>query len=84
MIVPVLLVMLAQDKPADDPLPEGPGKKELVKICTDCHGADQIIAKKRTKEQWDDVVTDMVQKGASGKDEDFDKIVAYLTKNFGR
>ena len=44
---------------------------------------EQIIAKKRTKDEWDDVMTDMVQKGAEGKDEEFDAIVAYLTKNFG-
>jgi len=83
----VLLVLLAQDpaqEKAPDPLPEGPGKKELMRVCTDCHGVDQIIAKKRTKDEWNDVISDMVQKGATGKDEEFDAIVAYLTKNFGK
>jgi competence protein ComEA len=79
----VLLAMLAQDK-APDPLPEGDGKKLVVKICTDCHGADQIVAKRRTKEEWDDVISDMIQKGAEGKGDEFDAIVAYLVKNFGR
>ncbi len=83
MIALVLLVLLAQDKP-QDPLPEGEGKKLVVKICTDCHGVEQIVAKKRTKAEWDDVISDMVQKGAVGKDEELDTIVAYLTKNFGR
>lgn len=80
----VLLAFLAQEKQPADPLPEGDGKKEVMKICVDCHGPEQIIAKKRTKAEWDDVISDMVQKGATGKDEDFDKIVAYLTKNFGK
>jgi len=83
LIGTALVLLLAQEKPAD-PLPEGDGKKELVRICTDCHGVDQIIAKKRTKKEWDDAVTDMVQKGATGSDAEFDKIVAYLTKYFGR
>ena len=82
MIALLLAALLAQDKP--DPLPEGEGKKQLLKVCTDCHGVDQIIAKKRTKDEWNDVISDMVQKGATGKDEEFDAIVAYLTKNFGK
>ena len=40
MITLVLFAMLAQDK-APDPLPEGEGKKLVVKICTDCHGPEQ-------------------------------------------
>ena len=83
MIGLVLFLLLAQDKP-QDPLPEGEGKKVVVKVCTDCHGAEQIVAKKRTKAEWDDVVSDMIQKGAVGKDDEFDLIAAYLTKNFGR
>jgi cytochrome c5 len=83
MITLVLFAMLAQDK-TPDPLPEGDGKKLVVKLCTDCHGVEQIVAKKRTKEEWDAVISDMVQKGASGKDDEFDAIVAYLVKNFGR
>jgi|HubBroStandDraft_6_1064221.scaffolds.fasta_scaffold1049407_1 hypothetical protein len=83
MITLVLFAMLAQDK-TPDPLPEGDGKKLVVKLCTDCHGVEQIVAKKRTKEEWDAVISDMVQKGASGKDDEFDAVVAYLTKNFGK
>jgi mono/diheme cytochrome c family protein len=82
-VIFALLLLLAQDAPKD-PLPEGEGKKELMKVCTDCHGPEQIIAKKRTKAEWDDVISDMVQKGATGTDEEFDKIVAYLAKNFGK
>jgi cytochrome c5 len=83
MIELALFLLLAQDKP-QDPLPEGDGKKLVVKLCTDCHGVEQIVAKKRTKEEWDDVISDMIQKGAEGKGEEFDAIVAYLTKNFGK
>lgn len=85
MIAALLLALLIQDKPQDkpvDPLPDGEGKKELVQICLDCHGPETIIAKKHTKEDWDSIVSDMIQKGATGKDEEFDKIVAYLAKNF--
>lgn len=79
----MLFAMLVQDK-APDPLPEGDGKALVVKICTDCHGAEQIVTKKRTKAEWDDVISDMVQKGAEAKDAEFDAIVAYLVKNFGK
>ncbi len=83
MIALMLFARLVQDK-APDPLPEGDGKALVVKICTDCHGAEQIVTKKRTKAEWDDVISDMVQKGAEAKDAEFDAIVAYLVKNFGK
>lgn len=84
MIFVLLLGLLAQDKAPPDPLPEGDGKKLVEKICLDCHGAETIVAQKHTKQEWDDVISDMIQKGATGKDEEFDGIVAYLTKNFGK
>ena len=81
MIYVLLFCWFLQDKPAD-PLPEGDGKKEVVKVCLDCHGPENIVIKKRTKQEWDDVVSQMVTLGANGTDQELDKIAAYLTKNF--
>jgi hypothetical protein len=69
---------------AQTPLPEGEGKKVVEKICLDCHGAENFTNKKRTKEEWEKVVSDMIQSGATGTDQEFDTVVAYLTKYFGK
>jgi competence protein ComEA len=75
----VVLVAAAQD-----PLPEGEGKKVVEKLCNDCHGPENYTSKKHTKEEWDKVIQDMVEKGASGTDKELDTVVAYLTKYFGK
>jgi competence protein ComEA len=69
---------------AQTPLPEGEGKKVVEKVCLDCHGPENFTGKKLTKEGWEKVVDDMVKSGATGTDEEFDIVVKYLTKYFGK
>lgn len=84
MIAAILFAaLLSQDNPADK-LPEGEGKKVVVKICLDCHGPENFIDKRLDKAGWEAVISDMIEKGATAKDEEFDQIVAYLTKYFGK
>ena len=42
----VILPARAQD------LPDGPGKEVFNRVCTQCHGLDQIIELKQTKAEW--------------------------------
>jgi competence protein ComEA len=65
-------------------LPDGPGKEVLSRVCTQCHGLDQIIELKQTKAEWSALVDTMVSYGAVAKDEEFDTIIDYLAKNFGK
>jgi competence protein ComEA len=74
----LLFGVLTQD------LPDGPGQKEVLKLCRDCHDLDTITMENRTKEGWKKTVAKMGDRGAEGTDEQFTVIVSYLTKNFGR
>lgn len=65
-------------------LPDGAGRKQFQDICSKCHELDGIVALHNTKQAWTHVVDQMVERGAEGSDEDFELIVEYLTKNFGR
>jgi competence protein ComEA len=65
-------------------LPDGPGKETLLKLCQDCHDIGQVTVDNRTKEGWKKTMEKMAERGAEGTDEQFETIVAYLTKNFGR
>jgi cytochrome c5 len=80
ILTPFLFVPAA---PAQD-LPEGPGKDLLQNVCTQCHTLNRIIEKKATKEEWNDTVDKMAAKGARASDEEFDTIVNYLVKNYGK
>jgi cytochrome c5 len=65
-------------------LPDGAGKDVVVKVCTVCHDTARIISKKWTKEEWNTTIDKMAARGAMASDEEFEIIVTYLTKNFGK
>lgn len=64
-------------------LPEGKGKAELIRGCTDCHGTDMITQKRRTPEDWRKVVNDMAARGSDATPADIETIIRYLSTNFG-
>jgi mono/diheme cytochrome c family protein len=65
-------------------LPDGAGKELVMNVCSACHELGRITSKKRTKEEWSDTVDKMAKNGAKATDEEFDRIVAYLAKYFGK
>jgi competence ComEA-like helix-hairpin-helix protein len=73
-----LLLLLCQD------LPDGPGKELVVKLCQDCHDAGVVTMDNRTREAWQKTIQKMVERGAEGSDAEFETVVSYLTRNFGR
>lgn len=65
-------------------LPEGPGKAELVKLCDGCHDLTFTVSTRETEEGWTRIVNDMRSKGTDGSEEDFAKVIAYLTAHMGK
>ncbi|HEY6987092.1 MAG TPA: cytochrome c [Bryobacteraceae bacterium] len=63
-------------------LPEGPGKATTQKICSGCHAAEIVIGRHETREGWEQIVANMVDKGANGTDDEFNTIIDYLAANF--
>ena len=64
-------------------LPDGPGKAVVEKMCKGCHGLENILRSRRTKDKWSDIVDDMIARGAKGTDSEADEAVEYLTTHFG-
>jgi cytochrome c5 len=75
--------LLAASVQAQD-LPNGAGKELVMTVCTQCHDTARIISKRKTKMEWNDLVDSMAARGAKASDEEFDTIVNYLAKNFGK
>jgi len=65
-------------------LPDAPGKDLVMSVCAVCHDLTRITSKKKTKDEWNDTVDKMAARGAKASDEEFDTIVNYLTRYFGR
>jgi len=65
-----------------EPRPEPP--PEFTKLCVRCHPSDKIVEGRRYKTQWDQVLEQMVARGATGTDQEFDVVFDYLVSEFGR
>jgi len=65
-------------------LPEGPGKQEVQKLCGNCHGVAIFFGPKRTREAWEKSVDQMAALGVEGSDEEFEAVVEYLYRHFGK
>jgi mono/diheme cytochrome c family protein len=75
--------LLAASVQAQD-LPDGAGKELVMNVCTQCHELARITSKRKTREEWNDTVDKMAARGAKASDEEFETIVAYLAKYFGK
>ena len=84
-VLAVALVAGAVTVPANQPtLPDGPGKAEFQRVCSGCHAAeDAVKGMRRSRQGWQQVVEDMVVRGAEGSDDDLKLVVEYLTGQFG-
>ena len=69
--------------PQDGALPEGPGKSAVVKICSECHAVEQAVAMRGSENDWKDVIELMIDRGATGSEDEFKSIITYLAKNYG-
>ena len=64
-------------------LPAGPGHDQVQAACSTCHDMTIITGKHYSAAKWDEVVQQMVSRGAPVSDADYDVVVAYLAKNYG-
>jgi hypothetical protein len=71
-------------EPTRQQLPDGPGKELLPRLCGGCHDLTFTVSTRETNEGWTRIVNDMRSKGADGTEEEFAKVIAYLTANMGK
>jgi competence protein ComEA len=65
-------------------LPDGPGKDVVQQACSQCHGLRSVAVARHTRQEWDNVVTDMIGRGAAITDNEIPAIVDYLTRSFSK
>ena len=64
-------------------LPEGKGKDVVEEHCTVCHGTANFTSSRFSRQDWEFVVNDMIDRGAQINEDDAKIIVDYLTEQFG-
>jgi mono/diheme cytochrome c family protein len=65
------------------PLPSGTGKELVETRCVTCHDLLRIVASRRQKTDWDAIVANMINRGATATPEERQTIVSYLATQFG-
>ena len=65
-------------------LPDAPGKAEMMRICTSCHGTETFDSSRMTRDQWKAEVDNMVARGAQGSASEIQAVVDYLAKYLGK
>lgn len=64
----------------DVPLPDAEGKQLVVRVCASCHGIGTFSRSRMSRQEWQAVVADMVQRGATGTDAEMRAVIDYLSK----
>jgi len=67
---------------AQEKLPSGPGRDTMKKVCGKCHSAENVVGLAKTREEWGELTSKMVDLGAEGTIDDFNDVVDYLTEHF--
>jgi competence protein ComEA len=76
----VVLAVLAASAHAQ--LPEGPGKAETEKLCSQCHELSRSVSLHQDRPGWEATVAKMVNLGAKASDLEIELVTNYLSKNF--
>jgi competence protein ComEA len=81
LFIPVV-VAFAHIAYAQDTLPDGPGKEQVLRVCSTCHEAAKATSVKLTRDGWIETIDRMKAFGAGGSDDEFAAVLEYLATNF--
>jgi mono/diheme cytochrome c family protein len=54
------------------------------RVCIRCHTSDRVVHGRRFRSQFEELIEQMIARGAVVNDEDYDVIITYLVSEFGR
>ncbi len=63
-------------------LPDGPGKAETQKLCSQCHDIAKSVSLRQDRNGWGVTMTKMVGMGMKGTDEELQAVLGYLADHF--
>lgn len=66
-----------------DTLPDGAGKPVVLKQCVMCHSLSVVTSKRASHTEWEQVVNQMVSRGADLSDDEIDTVIEYLSSHYG-
>ena len=84
LAVAVVLFVGAVTLAAGGQSPDDHPATAFKRVCSSCHDAERILATRRTRTQWEEVIEKMIDRGAVGTEDDFVAAEQYLLRVSGR
>jgi len=78
----VAILLLATSAAAFAQLPDGPGRGETEKICSQCHELARSISLRQDRAGWQATIDKMVTLGAKATDAELKAVVDYLSAHY--
>lgn len=69
---------------AQGPVPAADPPETFRRVCIKCHTSDRVVQGRRFRSQWEELIEQMVARGAVVPDEDYEGIIGYLVGEYGR
>jgi len=63
-------------------LPDGPGKAETEKVCSQCHEIERSVSLRQDRAGWQSTIDKMVNLGAKAPDKDLGLVLDYLSSHY--
>ena len=63
-------------------LPPGDGQQETKELCSSCHNLQKVVQSRKTPQEWERSVNDMLARGAQIFPDEAEKITKYLSVSF--
>jgi len=67
---------------AEFQLPDGKGRDTVVRVCGNCHEAEQAAALRMNRDGWNDLINNMKSMGAEASEAEFAEILDYFSTHF--
>jgi cytochrome c5 len=68
----------------DVKLPDAPGREVVQVRCTVCHDLGRVVTTRRTVQDWDSIVHNMMERGPKPAPGQLETVVSYLSSQFGK
>lgn len=77
-----LIFLAAALTGAAQQLPDGPGKAEMEKMCTQCHELSRSISLRQDRDGWSQTMSKMAAFGMKSSDKDYALVLSYMTLHY--
>ena len=68
-----------------DETSKDPAFPVFTNVCIKCHPKERVTVMRRTRPQWEEVINTMITvRGAQISDDDFDTVLGFLARQYGR